>query len=195
MNDPQIQGSFASRAPGRLVVVSGPSGAGKTSVCRALREDPRVEWSVSATTRTIRSGEIDGVDYHFLSDEEFASRRARGEFLEWAKYNSAFYGTLRAPMVKALAHGRLFLLEIEVQGTRQLRDKAVPGIYVFIVPPSMEELRRRLIVRSANSIQDIDRRLEIARCELESRELYDHVIVNDELQHTIAEVRSVVGLA
>lgn len=195
MNDPSQKSPFGPGGQGRLVVVSGPSGAGKTSVCRALREDPRVEWSVSATTRAMRLGETDGVDYHFLTPEEFERRRTRGEFLEWAQYNSAFYGTLRAPMLRALEQGKLFLLEIEVQGTRQLREKSVPGLYVFIVPPSMEELRRRLVVRSTNSIQDIDRRLEIARRELESKSLYDHVIVNDDLQHTIAEVRRVVGLA
>ena len=91
---------------GRLVVISGPSGAGKTSVCRALREDARVEWSVSATTRKIRPGERDGVDYHFLGETEFEARASRGEFLEWARYNSACYGTLRAPMQAALAAGR-----------------------------------------------------------------------------------------
>lgn len=179
---------------GRLVVISGPSGAGKTSVCRALREDPRVEFSVSATTRPIRAGERDGVDYHFLSDEEFLRREQRGEFLEWARYNQALYGTLKAPMLRALETGRVFLLEIEVQGTRQLRQKNVPGTYVFVVPPSMEELRRRLILRSTNSPTDIDRRMRIAEEELRSRHLYDHVVVNDDLARTIAEVRRIVGL-
>jgi phosphopantothenoylcysteine decarboxylase/phosphopantothenate--cysteine ligase len=131
-------------------VISGPSGAGKTSVCRALRQDGQVEWSVSATTRKMRKGEIDGVDYHFLSEADFVRRRERGEFLEWASYNGSLYGTLEAPMHEALRRGKIFLLEIEVQGTQKLREKAVPGLYIFIVPPSLEVLRERLILRSTN---------------------------------------------
>ncbi|GAB4142988.1 MAG: guanylate kinase [Planctomycetota bacterium] len=182
-------------APGRgkLVVISGPSGAGKTSVCRALKELPGVEFSVSATTRARREGERDGVDYFFLTDEEFTRRVEAGEFLEWARYNRHRYGTLRGPMDAALEAGKTFVVEIEVQGTRQLRAAKVPGIYVFIVPPDIETLRKRLLKRAANTNEEIEARLEIARRELEAADLYDHVIVNEDLDGTIRRVAELIS--
>ena len=129
---------------GRLVVISGPSGAGKTSVCRVLKENPAVEFSVSATTRAMRAGEQDGVDYHFLSREAFEQRLAEDQFLEYAEYNGNLYGTPRWPMDDALARGKTFLVEIEVDGTRQLRRRGVAGLYLFIEPPSIAELRAAL---------------------------------------------------
>ena len=177
-----------------MVVVSGPSGAGKTSVCRALKTHPQVEFSVSATTRPIRVDEKDHVDYHFLTEEEFLRRRASGEFLESAQYNGHYYGTLRQPMDDALAAGRVFILEIEVQGTRQLRDNRVVGDFIFIVPPSMEVLRQRLADRGTNTPEEIEDRLRIAADELESAGLYDFVVVNEDLEDTIAEVEERIGL-
>lgn len=129
---------------GKLVVISGPSGAGKTSVCRALKQHPQVEFSVSATTRAMRAGERDGIDYHFLPRDDFQRRLAENQFLEWATYNGNMYGTPRWPMDQALARGQTFLVEIEVKGTRQLRERGIEGLYVFIAPPSIDELRRRL---------------------------------------------------
>jgi guanylate kinase len=186
---------------GKLVVISGPSGAGKTSVCRELKLRPGVEFSVSATTRAMRPGEQQGADYHFLSRPEFERRAAAGEFLEWAPYNGQLYGTPRWPMQAAIAAGRTFLLEIEVAGTRQLREQRIPGLYLFIAPPSLDELRRRLERRGANSAADIESRVRIAAEEIAAarehvggRPLYDHTIRNDDLDVTIRRVAELIGL-
>jgi guanylate kinase len=179
---------------GELVVISGPSGAGKTSVCRALKEFPRVSFSVSATTRPQRPGEEDGRDYHFLSSKDFVSRMAAGEFLESASYNGHFYGTLRRPMEQALLDGQVFVLEIEVQGTRQLRDAAVDGKFVFVIPPDLDVLRQRLQNRGTDSPEEIEQRIAIATEELKSADLYDHVVVNEDLDRTIAAVADIIGL-
>lgn len=187
-------------AGGKLVVISGPSGAGKTSVCRALKQLPRVEFSISATTRPMRAGEQDGVDYYFLAKSDFEQRVEQGEFLEWASYNDNLYGTLRAPMEQALARGRIYLLEIEVAGTRQLREAGVPGLYVFIEPPSIDELRRRLVVRGSNAAAEIEQRVRIAEAEIEAargelggRPLYDFTVVNTDLEATIARVTELIS--
>lgn len=177
-----------------MVVISGPSGSGKTSVVKALKAEPRVEFSVSATTRKSRNGERDGVDYHFLERAEFERRIAAGEFLEWAEYNGRFYGTLRAPMRAAIAAGRVFLLEIEVQGTRQLRQAGEPGLYIFLTPPSLDELRQRLVRRGTDSDDEIARRVGIAAEEMRHADLYDHVLVNRDLEETVARVRDLIGL-
>lgn len=186
--------SDPSAAVGRLVVLSGPSGAGKTSVCRALKRWPQVEFSISATTRPMRAGEVNGRDYHFLDRADFESRVEEGRFLEWAEYNGNLYGTLREPMETALAAGRMYLLEIEVQGTRQLRERQVEGTYVFIVPPDLDTLRDRLTSRATDRPEVIAQRLEIARKELEAKGLYDHIVINDALERAIGEVQALLGL-
>lgn len=184
---------------GKLVVISGPSGAGKTSVCRALKQHPEVEFSVSATTRVMRPGERDGVDYHFLSRDDFQRRLAENQFLEWASYNGNLYGTPRWPMDAALARGRTFLVEIEVKGTRQLRERGVSGLYLFIEPPSIDELRARLQRRGTNEAEEIEQRVRIAAEEIAaSRELlngaplYDHSLLNVDLPATIAAVERLI---
>lgn len=180
---------------GKLVVISGPSGSGKTSVCRELKKVPRVTFSVSATTRPKRAAEVDGRDYHFLSETDFLKRQEAGEFLESARYNDHYYGTLREPMEAALAAGQLFVVEIEVQGTRKLRENGVEGVYIFVVPPSLEELERRLQRRGTETPAQIRDRLRIAAQELEAKELYDHEVVNEDLQQTIREVKDLIGVA
>ena len=184
---------------GKLVVISGPSGAGKTSVCRALKQHADVVFSVSATTRTQRQGEQDGIDYHFLSREDFQRRLGENQFLEWATYNGNLYGTPRWPMDTALAQGKTFLVEIEVKGTRQLRERGVEGLYVFIAPPSIDELRRRLLHRGSNDPVEIEQRVRIAGEELAAareavggRPLYDVILENRELDATIRAVQELL---
>ena len=184
---------------GKLVVISGPSGAGKTSVCRVLKEEAEVEFSVSATTRQMRDGEQEGVDYHFLTRETFEQRLAEDQFLEHAEYNGNLYGTPRWPMDAALARGKTFLVEIEVEGTRQLRRRGVPGLYLFIQPPSIEELRERLERRGTNGAEEIAQRVAIAaqeitaaREQVEGAPLYDHFVENEDLDETIGRVKGLL---
>lgn len=188
-----------STQKGKLVVISGPSGAGKTSVCRALKLRPEVEFSVSATTRAMRAGERDGIDYHFLSREDFQRRVGENQFLEWASYNGNLYGTPRWPMDTALAHGKTFLLEIEVKGTRQLRERGIPGLYVFIAPPSLAELKVRLEKRGSNALHEIQERLRIAEEEVAAAHevvagvpMYDVTVTNRDLDETIRQVEGLI---
>ena len=179
---------------GEMVVISGPSGAGKSTVCKRVLEDPNVEFSVSATTRPRRAGEVDGRDYHFLSMEEFRAKVEGGEFIEHAHVHGNMYGTLRAPIERVLAAGRTYLLEIDVQGALQMKAQKIPGRYIFIAPPDFEELRRRLVGRATEPSEVIERRLAKAEDEYRERVNYDHVVVNDDLERCVAEVRALIGL-
>ncbi|MAE29825.1 MAG: guanylate kinase [Planctomycetota bacterium] len=179
---------------GRMLVLSGPSGCGKSTLCRELLKDQRVEFSVSATTRPKRAGEVDGRDYVFLTPKTFKAHVDAGEFIEWAEVFGNLYGTLRAPMEATLAAGRVYLLEIDVQGALQLKALNVPGTYVFIAPPDFEELRRRLVGRGTESVEVVERRLSKAEDEYRERVKYDHVVINDDLQRALDEVRAIAGL-
>ena len=179
---------------GRMLVISGPSGSGKTTICKRLLQDPRVRFSVSATTRSPRPGEVDGRDYHFVSKERFRAMIAEGAFIEHAEVYGNMYGTLRRPMEEALASGLVYLLEIDVQGALQLKTLGEPGIYVFIAPPSFDELRRRLEARKTELPEVLERRLKKAEDEWRERGKYDQVVVNDALERAVAEVRAIVGL-
>ena len=181
-------------SPGILLVVSGPSGCGKSTICRRLLEDARVEFSISATTRPMRGGEVDGEDYHFIDQEVFRRHIEQGDFIEWAEVHGNLYGTLRAPMEEAMAAGRVFLVEIDVQGGAQLKALELEGRYVFIAPPSMEELERRLVGRGTDAPDVIERRLRKAHEEMQAQEKYDVVIVNDDLETALAQVRAFAGL-
>ena len=180
---------------GRMLLISGPSGCGKSTICRRLVEDPRVVFSVSATTRERREGEVDGRDYHFLTKEEFAQRVERGEFVEYAEVYGKMYGTLRSDMNDALDAGKVFLVEIDVQGALQLKGLDVPGIYVFVAPPSFEVLRRRLEGRGSETPESLERRLKKAEDEYRERVKYDHIVVNDEVERALTEIRELAGLA
>ena len=172
-------------------MISGPSGAGKGTVIRGLQQDFHL--SVSATTRAPRSGEVDGVHYHFLDSDEFSRMIDDGAFLEWARYNEDLYGTPRQAAVDAVNAGKDVIAEIEVQGAAQVRAGYPGAVLVFIAPPSVEALRERLEGRGDTSAADIERRLDIATQEIElAPALFDHIVVNDELERATAELSSIL---
>jgi guanylate kinase len=181
-----------------VFVITGPSGVGKGTLIRSLRDRvPELELSVSATTRAPRPGEVDDVDYHFLSDQEFDRRLARGDFVEHACYSGRRYGTLRSELERRVAAGVPVVLEIEVQGARQVRRALPEAVQVFIAPPSLEALRARLVGRGTDDSAQVEERLRTAARELEAQPEFRHVVVNDRLEDAVEElvriVRGVVG--
>jgi guanylate kinase len=166
---------------------------GKGTLIRGLRERiPELELSVSATTRPPRPGERDGADYHFLSDQEFDRRLRAGDFVEHAQYSGHRYGTLRSELERRAAAGVPVVLEIEVQGARQIRDRLPEAEQVFIAPPSLEALRARLVGRGTDAVDNVERRLATAREELEAEPEFGHVVVNDRLEKAVDELESIV---
>jgi guanylate kinase len=181
---------------GRLIVISGPSGAGKTSICHALLTDlPDAVWSVSATTRPPRPGEALRQSYEFISRDEFDRRVADGEFLEWAEYVGERYGTPRKQVEAAVADGKKVILEIDVQGGIQVAEKAPDSIRIFVLPPDLESLRARLEGRRTEADEQLKRRLERADGEIATARgcgCYQHFVVNDVLDHTIRAVKEII---
>lgn len=166
---------------GRLIVVSGPSGAGKSSLIReALEAVPDVAYSVSATTRPARPGEVEGQHYAFLSREEFERWIGEGRFLEWAEYSGNLYGTHEQKVEELLDAGRSVILEIELQGARQVREKRPDAAMVFVRAPSLEETRRRLSGRATETAEAMETRLATAVGEVAARDEFDYEVVNDE---------------
>ena len=176
----------------RVFVLSGPSGAGKSTLIQGLREDASVHLSVSATTRAPRPGEVDGVDYHFTSRDRFEHLRDEGGFLEWAEVHGHLYGTPLSEFEKPGAE--VVILDIDVQGYRLVRSSAVEVTGIFIAPPSLEALERRLVERGTESQQDLWVRLDNAATEMAAQDEYDHVVVNDEKDEAVARLRSLLGL-
>jgi len=177
-----------------MMVLASPSGAGKSSISRAIFEqDPNISLSVSVTTRARRHDEIDGIHYHFIDVAAFKRMRADGELLESAEVHGNFYGTPREPAEAAMAQGRDMLFDIDWQGAKQLSEKMRADIVsIFILPPSMKELKARLKRRAEDQEQVIETRLKNARNEIEHWKEYDFVIVNDDLDRAFAEVRGIV---
>lgn len=176
-----------------VYVITGPSGVGKGTLIRALRRAiPELELSTSATTRAPRAGEVDGVDYHFLDPVEFDRRVGAGDFLEHATYSRNRYGTLRSEVDERVARGAPVVLEIEVQGARQIRGSMPEAVQIFIAPPSPEALRERLRGRGTDSDEVIDARLRVAVEELAAQDEFRHTVVNDEVERAAAELAAIV---
>ena len=175
---------------GVLLIVASPSGAGKTSLCRRLMADHGgLELSISMTTRPIRPGEVDGRDYNFVSHEEFQRLVDQDAFLEWADVHGQRYGSPRGPIDRAVAEGRDVLFDIDWQGAAQVAEKCPEdAVRVFILPPSLEELRRRLITRSQDAPEVIERRIKNAKGEIEHCDVFDYVFVNDDFDRSYAEL-------
>jgi guanylate kinase len=175
------------------IVITGPSGVGKGTLIRSLLDRiPDLELAVSATTRRPRPGETHGVDYWFLSDEEFEDKVRAGDFVEHAEYSGRRYGTLRSELQTRGSAGRPVLLEIEVQGARQVREALPETVQVFIAPPSRDALRARLIGRGTDDPEQVARRLDTAERELEAQGEFTHVVVNDRLEDAVAELEAIV---
>lgn len=180
---------------GRIFVVSAPSGAGKTTICKALmKQCPGLYYSVSHTTRPPRRGEIDGRDYYFVSEEAFKKNISDGRMVEWAAVHGNFYGTSVESIDQCIREGKDILLDIDVQGARQLIDRYPQVITIFILPPSITVLEQRLIGRGTDDIDIITKRLHQAKAEMKQSGMYRHVVINDDLDSTISEmIRLVAG--
>jgi len=180
----------------KVFVITGPSGVGKGTLIRGLLERmPGLELSVSATTRDPRPGEENAVDYHFLTPEQFEARVQAGDFVEHARYSGNRYGTLRSELERRLADGAGVVLEIEVQGARQVRAAMPDSVAVFIAPPSSEALRARLVGRGTDSSEQVDERLRTAEQELEAQPEFAHVVINDRLEQATDELVDIVSSA
>ena len=183
-----------SSKKGKLVVISAPSGTGKgTVINKLLKLQPDFAFSVSATTRKPRPGETDGTDYFFISKERFKEMIENNEFLEYAEYVGEFYGTPVKPIKENINSGKTVILDIEVQGALQVMEKDIKAIAIFLIPPDMEELEKRLRGRGTDSDEKVTSRLERAKQELQEKHHYDHVVINDNSTHAAKEILSLIN--
>lgn len=177
---------------GLLIVISGPSGAGKGTICKALIEDEAFWISVSATTRNPRAGEIEGENYHFLSRENFLSRIEQGDFLEYAEVYGNLYGTPKSNVIEMLESGKNVVLEIDIQGALRVKENYPEGIFIFILPPSMEELKKRIIGRGSETPESLMTRFKSAYKEINYVSKYSYAVVNDTVEEAVKKIRSIV---
>ena len=185
--------NFKEKHPGKLFIFSGPSGAGKGTICkRLLEENKELAISVSMTTRAPRNGEIEGVSYYFTDKETFRKRIDEGEFLEHAEVYGNYYGTPKGPVIEKLRNGIDVILEIDMQGALKVKENYPEGVFIFILPPSMSELRKRLTGRGTETEEAIELRLGETLKELSYIEKYDYCVVNGELEEAVARVKSIV---
>lgn len=188
-------GTAIMNANGRLFILSAPSGAGKTTLCRALMKHFNdMLYSVSNTTRAPRKGETDGIDYHFISREDFTAGIKEGKWAEWAEVHGNYYGTSADFLDMELAAGKNIILDIDVEGTMQIIKRYPDSVTIFIMPPTREILRKRIESRGSDSREVIEKRLKNAELEMARRDLYRHVIVNDSLDEAIAELVGIVEM-
>ena len=178
---------------GLPIIISAPSGAGKTTLCQALKKRlPDLNFSVSHTTRSPRNNEQNGVDYHYISKEKFLEMTDRGEFLEWAKIHGNYYGTARTNVENTLQKGKDLVLELDVQGVEALRNLKYKGVYIFILPPSMQELEKRLTKRGTESDDQIKQRLEAGKKEIAKSHLYDFAVTNVDIDESVETILSII---
>lgn len=179
---------------GLLIVLSGPSGVGKGTVRKAIFSQPDLdfEYSISMTTRSPREGEVDGVDYFFKSREKFESLIEQGKLLEYAEFVGNYYGTPVDYVRETLDNGKDVFLEIEVEGAKQVREKFPDGLFIFLAPPSLSELKNRIVTRGTESEEVINNRLNVAKEEIDMMHLYDYVVENDQVEHACEKIKAIV---
>ena len=180
---------------GLLIVLSGPSGVGKGTVRKAIfdSEENDFQYSISMTTRKQREGEVDGVEYYFRSREEFEAMSEAGEMLEYAEYVGNYYGTPLTYVNQTLDEGKDVFLEIEVQGAKQVKDKVPDGVFIFLTPPDLAELKSRIIGRGTDEMSVIEERMAVAREEIEMMALYDYAVVNDEVPLAVQRIKDIIA--
>ena len=179
---------------GLLLIISGPSGVGKGSICEALlAKDETTIYSTSVTTRPPRKDETEGINYYFISEEEFFKKRDNGEFLEWAKVFGNYYATPQAEIERLLYSGKNVVLEIDTQGAMQVKSACPKGIYIFILPPSYDELKKRIISRGSETKEALDRRLACAYIEMGLADKYDYQLVNIDIENTANQLLAIIN--
>jgi guanylate kinase len=179
---------------GKIIVISGPSGAGKTTLIRKVKKEiPTLAFSVSATTRPIRKGEKEGVDYFYISEEIFKSLIKSDSFIEWAKVHGNLYGTMKHHVEELIKKKKDVVLDIDEQGAHQIREKNIPAILIYILPPSIKELEKRLEKRKSELKKEMKKRLKNAKEQILSRGFYDYVVINDDINKAVEELKDIIN--